>query len=208
MSTLAWTINSRTDVVKEQQLNELALQLFAEHECTIIPRFPLVLVRILPRDQQQGGIWLPGGKQQNKPVYEGIVLRIWEPHLIKEGVRFNKWEDGLPNDGTYILESELTMGEHILFEHWAGFPVPGLHEDFYRMVPEFMNIKRENGPIFGKLVYQRERSKDVLNNIILNICASSEGASIDQVTEKLLAAISEEFDIARKVKSIKTVSGK
>lgn len=95
------------------------------------PLYPWVAVRILPKERQINGIWLPDNNQ-HKPLYEAIVLQTWNPRRVHEYD---------PESGEIVdrvITSQVKRGDHILFPHWDGFPLPNLPESTHRIVREFI----------------------------------------------------------------------
>ncbi len=133
----------------KEQLAELVTKLYQETDATIQPTFPRVLVRLLPREQQtKGGIYLPEGEKQNKPVHEGVVLAVYEP-FWQNVSKTAEWEKRKSHH--IVLDEEdvirkvwqecaLHPGDHVIFPHMAYgiipvWPLDGGKGD-YRLVPE------------------------------------------------------------------------
>ena len=96
-----------------ERLQELVNEIYAEGK-QLKPVFPYVLVRVLPKSTKIGMIVLPDS--YNKPVHEAIVIDVYEPH--KKHV--SKFE---MHKFTFI-ESSVKVGDHIMFQHFEGVPVP------------------------------------------------------------------------------------
>ena len=174
------------------------------------PMYPGVLIRVLPKEHiSQGGIWLPDAKQQNKPIYEGIVLRTYNPYRLK-----------LDNGKWVTMVAGVDPGDHILFPHWSGEPVPWLRgasgptsadDEEYRIIPArgFLSLvgMKDGGEPFLILNYEKESVDVKIRKIIEDKCIYVLG--IDSVIDinAVIADIKKEFDIFVKVKASKTTSG-
>lgn len=186
-------------------LVEAAIKEYEDLGINFQPLYPAVLVRVLPKEHMQGGIWLTDSKQ-NKPVYEGIVLRTYPPKRIK--LDSSKW---------LTMDSGLSMGDHILFPHWSGEPVPWLRNilasksveaEEYRVIPArgLLSLAgmRDSGEPYLIVNYERE-SLDAKLKEILQQHDPDQGTCLDD--EQVIELIKKEFDIIVKVKASKTVSG-
>lgn len=203
-----YQINKKTDVALESKLDKLALELYKKHDFVVVPRYPWVVVRVLPREQVVGGIILSENKQ-NKPVLEGIVLRTWEPWTKK--VNDSSFPElGGTKEIAIPMKSNFVIGDHIIFQHWTGLPLPGVHENIYRMVPERDSYSGESGPIYAKLEYQRESSSEKLTGLIQSLIHYIKE---DKLSEERLVTLFEDkmhehFDIVRKITGSRTISGR
>lgn len=90
----------------------------AENINRLRPLYPWVLVRVLPRTQKQGSIYLP--EKQNKPTIEGIVLRTY-PDTVRE---------------RKPRSCAVKTGDQVTFPHYEGLPIPFLPEHEYRIIKE------------------------------------------------------------------------
>lgn len=102
----------------EATLDQIAQELMAAHPRTVVPLYPQIFVRVLPKEARKGLIYLP--EKSSKPVYEALVLRTYVQKKV---------------DGNLVTAS-VKPGDHILFEHWAGLPIPFLDESRYRVLRE------------------------------------------------------------------------
>jgi len=186
--------------IQEQELDRLAIELFTQHESHFTPMHPWILVRVLPREQfYKGLIHLPDGKQQNKPVHEGIVLATWQPFT-------QQWRE--KRDGEWVdcereRKSDFEIGDHVTYPWAAGMDAAGWDIRYYRLVPEHVRVHRgidNNGIIFGKLNYPRESVADKLNLIIAR-------AGMNSSMSQISSAILKEFDVVSKEGYSKTTSG-
>ena len=139
-----------------EQFKEQVAKTFAGLNYGLRPRPPYVLVRVIPKEQSinlGGGkvLFLPDvdGKRQQKPTYEGQVLRVYEPYwkqfqrtVDAEG-NLRKWQ--------VQVKCELKPGDHVVFSHFEGIPVPALCHDWkkgdYRLL--------RDDCIFGVLEYEQ-----------------------------------------------------
>lgn len=193
-------------------LSELAISeyedLSRKLKINYTPMYPAVLVRVLPKEHiSVGGLWLPDTKQ-NKPIYEGIVLRVYPPKRIQ--LDSGKW---------ITMDSGLAMGDHILFPHWSGEAVPWLRDalgakagedEEYRAIPARGMLSlagmKESGEPFLKLNYEKE-SVDVKLKAILDELIDVDWLNGSMDLSEAIDKIKKEFDIQVKVKASKTVSG-
>lgn len=185
---------------REAELDKQAIEIFSHYRlyAHVDLMMPNVLVKVLPKEMFSGNILIPDIKSTNKPIYEGIVLRTWLPQITYNKEGDHRW-----------IHSELFIGDHVLFPHFAGQPVPGLDTDVYRSIPEGINKRggivfgNETGVIFAKVDYQRPSVEEV----VARICGEFENLS-DYFVLRLLRRLREEFDIVVKVKGSRTLSGR
>lgn len=118
------------------------------------PKFPWVLVYVLPREQRIGSLWVPGDeKHQNKVTLEGVVVKLWKADHLK-------------------IKTALEVGDHVLFQHYAGQPFSFSSEQEFRMVKEgFTNFFGEDGimdsgHIFSKLNYSEKAIQGEFWNLL------------------------------------------
>lgn len=144
----------------EQKFGELAEEIYQAGERRIQPSYPWVLVRVVPKEQKVGSIFMSensGAREQNKPLWEGIVLVTWKP--------FTETHISFELDGAKYykhMESEFKAGDRILFPHHSGLPVNFLDDRRYRLVREVTG-----DPIGGamcKVTYDGDRKyRDALD---------------------------------------------
>jgi len=182
--------------------SELALEEYNKLNLNIVPMYPAVLIRLLPKERvsRSGLIYFPDEKV-NKPVYEGIVIRSYEPKHV------------LVNKGRRILvESGVKPGDHILFPHWSGETVPWLNDvtlnvdnDEYRLVPARgvaqIGSLKEAGEIFGILQEASPLTKEAFHDY-LNSWDREYPKSHELVDEFF-----EKYEIIEKIKTSRTTSG-
>lgn len=196
-------------------LSELAVQeyedLSRKLKINFTPAYPGVLVRVLPKEHMSaGGIVLPDTKQ-NKPIYEGIVLRTYPPKRLK--LDSGKW---------ITMDSGLSLGDHILFAHWSGEPVPWLRDalgakavenEDYRLIPArgFLSLvgMKDGGEPFLILNYEKETVDQKLKEILTDLYTSGkeDNPFEDEAVAKAIVKIKKEFDILVAQKASKTISG-
>lgn len=123
---------------KEKQLAKLCMEIYEEGYERFTPLHPFVLVRVLPKDHiTTGGVYLPD-TAQNKPVYEGIVIKTW---MSYDEVKRVKHLDGMPGEGDYdeiIIYHECAVkpGDRIAFPHYEGLAFPYGDSQYYKLVRE------------------------------------------------------------------------
>jgi len=135
---------------KIARLTQELHQEFHTEYAEFYPKYPWVLVYILPREQRIGSIWVPDdAKKQNKVTLEGVVVRLWQPYWSEEN---------------QAIASELLIGDHVLFSHSAGQPFNDKSKDEFRLVKEGVvyNQFGIDDNIYCKLNYkQKEVTKEV-----------------------------------------------
>jgi len=145
------------------------------------PKFPWVLVYVLPREQRIGTLWVPGdAKSQNKVTLEGVVVKLWKADHLK-------------------VKSNLEIGDHVLFQHHAGQPFADRSKDDFRVVKEgFTQVVDseiiDSGHIFAKVNYSEKDVEKEFWKVLRNI-----------KDEKIFEIISRNFVIYPK--ESKTLSG-
>jgi co-chaperonin GroES (HSP10) len=190
----------------DKKLVEAVLEEYKALGIGFEPLYPAVLIRVLPKEHMtHGGLWLPDTKQ-NKPIYEGIVLRTYPPKRIKL------------DDGSWrTMDSGLEVGDHICFPHWSGEAVPWLrnqlsakdiHDEEYRLIPArgLLSLAgmKDSGEPYLIVNYTKESVDNKLKEI-LQQHDPDQGTCLDD--EQVIELIKQEFDIIVKVKASKTVSG-
>lgn len=150
------------DVLKirklENRLERLVQEIYeAETSRVFTPRYPWLLVRVLPKiNEKLGRILLP--QTQNKIMYEGIVLAVWKPFWIHKEKRF-KSADGIMGETGWaetrtLRKSEFRVGQRIGFPHFEGLPIRHLDENNYRIVREEVDLNQNpNCGVFGWVGY-------------------------------------------------------
>src|SRR5579864_5749771 len=118
------------------------------------PKFPWILVHVLPREQRIGSLWVPGDtKNQNKVTLEGVVVKLWKADHLN-------------------IKSELAIGDHVCFPHYCGQPFSNASDQEFRLVkecfPNYINSSDiiDSGSIFLKLEYS---DKTIENELLKDI---------------------------------------
>jgi hypothetical protein len=150
-------------VEQKVRLHQAVHELYERCDVTVEPLFPKILVRVLPREQKIGSIWLPD-KKQNKPVWEGVVLKVYKPFYQKIYLSEADWVADDPDPEiryTQKVECALQPGDHVLFPHIEFGIVPTPMDEGrgdYRCVPEHV--------ILCTLDYHRETRKEWLTKLL------------------------------------------
>jgi len=119
--------------------------------------YPWVAVMLLKKEKTlESGLVLPEG--QNKVMHEGIVLATWRDKLVDRGIIHRNGERVTRCE---ILHSELSAGDHVLFQHWAGQPIFDYDPQRFRLVRECDWHETKNGGIVAKVVYADRNQKAV-----------------------------------------------
>lgn len=98
----------------KNELQEMVDKMYQEMPVKLKPKFPYVLVRVLPRHRQAGLIYLP--VDNNKVVIEGIVLDVFNPFWKQVKNRDSEVSE-------VLTEASVKPGEFVLFNQWEGVPV-------------------------------------------------------------------------------------
>jgi co-chaperonin GroES (HSP10) len=134
----------RVDLVAslEKQLNNTLQRIYdlTVGGRRIDPIHPYVLVRILPKEHRTaGGLYL-AETEQNKPVYEGIVIATWRPYdEIREKQYLDEGSGELVHEGQIVIHHECSVkpGDRVCFPHYEGIPLGAYLDDkYYRLVRE------------------------------------------------------------------------
>lgn len=141
------------------ELKDKAREVYESLHYNIQPRYPYALVWVLPKSQKIGEIYVPD--KSNKPVYEGLVLRTHKS-FYKYGKLPGHFPEGTDAVLRYqvLVSSELNPGDHILFQHFQGIPVPALDGGVgdYRLIDE--------KEIYATLEYGKDSTKDKIRRIL------------------------------------------
>jgi hypothetical protein len=195
-----------------EELQKMVMDLYQQAGVAIDPKFPRVLVRVLPREQQtKGGIILPDGYNsttQNKPVLEAIVLKTYEP-FWQNAHRADEWSkmrskqvvlDEHNKVKAIWQESGVVPGDHVIFPHMAFgiMPVWPLDDGKgdYRLVPE--------GEILGTLKYYKQQTREWLAHVI-----NEEAATLPRdLRDGIITGLLLNADVIRKDVAPVTLSGR
>lgn len=182
---------------KIAEMKEWINEEYAQCNQVVHPCHPNILVRVIPKGETKIKV-APGinlytpDKVQNKPNYEGQVLEVYPTWFEYKNVRCEKCKSRCERQVIWH-ESEFKVGDHVMFQHFQGIPVPldGFKGD-YRMIPE--------NTIFAVLEYRKQSVKKTFLKKVENFFHSS--ASL----EALWNEIAEEFEVVLK-ETNKTLSG-
>jgi len=184
----------------------LVTKLYQECGVEVETLFPKVLIRVLPKEQKRGEIWLPDGREQNKPTWEGIVLKTYKPFYQKIFLTEARWVKDDPDPEvryTQKVECQFKPGDHILFPYIAFGEVPvnwldGGKGD-YRAIPEDI--------ILGKLEYTTETVLDSLANFFFEneMQDGNRDLTKDRIKE---SGFLQRYDVIRKDVVAQTISGR
>lgn len=189
----------------QEQLRGFLKKLHDSAGIVLHPRPPYCVVYALPKGLSEGLIVLPD--QKNKPVHEAIVMSTFTPY-------WKHFRIQIAEHDTYFeevkVEPTVKPGDHVLFEHFAGIPIPflnpgGLHSSLtshgdFRLVRDDGN--RDLGSILGVLEYE---SKGTINRMvdIFKSMMDLDRKSLRGVSRELM----KHFVIVDRQKSSKTSSG-
>jgi co-chaperonin GroES (HSP10) len=156
---------------QEDQLSTLAQELFNSGERAFTPMYPWVLVRTLQRDGFYKGLIALPEHEQNKVTHEGIVVATWKPRLVEKGTKQSS-PDGKVLTKATIQKSQLVIGQHVLYPHWAGQPAFGFSPALYRLVKECDWEAHKDGGIVGVIEY--DDAEDSVMGQLTNILGIDE----------------------------------
>lgn len=178
-------MGKNTDKMEQlEQLKAQAQKVYENFEYQIRPKFPLVLVWVIPKAQRIGEIYVPD--MQNKPVYEGLVLRTYNPFWKTIGKRWvnTEWEEQ-----NIWVQPKVEVGDHVLFQHFVGIPIPrydgGTGE--LRMVNE--------DEIVGVIEYQKESVEKKLERLISSGLEYGMGMDDSKTPEQIVKDILERCEV-------------
>lgn len=191
---------------QKELLRILVTRLYEECGIEVSPLYPKVLIRVLPKEQKKGEIWLPEGTKQNKPTWEGIVIKVYEPFFQKIYLSEADWVKDNPDPAVRYMqrvECALKPGDHVLFPHIEYGVVPVWPLDGgvgdYRMIPESI--------ILGKLEYERETTKKWVTELLVSKLEDWESYRPED-GEDLAEELLKRADVIRKDGVSLTISGK
>lgn len=196
--------------IKEQELDDLAIEVYNTSYRGVIPIFPWVLVRVLKKAQEQtksGVILTHIG--QNKTTYEGIVLATWVPFQVQ--VKTNRLSEAV-GPLTHVRYSHEVIsdgvtkrctvfpGEHVLFPHWSGMPLEGMDKEHYRVVKSEGFETNGEGGILAVVEYDTiaRRSENILRDEFLG----------NRVPEDVIQLILDRFILVDRQSESITLSGR
>jgi hypothetical protein len=168
------------------------------------------LVRVLPKETMSpsGRIVLAdmdGPGKQNKPVYEAVVLEVYKRYCRDEWRRNLYKQTDVEPDWVTVrtwFEPIVEVGDHIMFQHWVGVPVPPLDLGIgdYRVIPE--------QEIICKVEYEKKKVADELVGIVWSSGIDTTNHHDEETPKALVAAILERYNVVSKYVEAKTLSGK
>src|ERR1039458_7804280 len=141
-----------TTAQRLMQIDELVEQLF-QANTMFTPLYPWIFVMVCRKAQKVGLIYTPD--VQNKVVHEGIVLAIWRDKYLEKTTT----KDGIKHTHFETLRSELQLGNRVVFQHFAGKPVPGFDTDRFRVVKERDWHATNEGGIFARIEFADDHTK-------------------------------------------------
>lgn len=182
-----------------QRLDELQEQIYQAHR-EFTPMYPWVMVLVLRKQQiRKTGIVL-ADHEQNKPMYEGIVLATWNDRWVTIGT---EKQDGEKVTRTKLVRSELKPGDHVLFHHWAGSNVHGYDDIRFRVVRECDWHETQQGGIVGTINYSEYQNEPLETLLQMIDSAVAHREELPLLTAKLR----DRFIVVDRETSAVTLSG-
>jgi len=145
-------MRTKAEIAKIEKLELELVRVCREHyeACVgstrhLTPKHPYILVRVLPKEHITGGGIILPETEQNKPVYEAIVIETWKPWDETREVkkRFEseiRGEYQLSDHTEFVtIHHECTVkpGDRIAFQHFSGIAMYGYLDDkCYRLIAE------------------------------------------------------------------------
>lgn len=198
----------KTIEMREQEANALIMELYKDHHVEYQPLFPWVFVRVLPKTQKIGSLWTPE-KIQNKPQHEGVVLATWKPFTKEIGYEH---KNGMKFTRLLQMRSALSVGDHVMFHHTSGHPIPSFDDKYYRGVMEVGWSNSSGGGIYGTVdrgdtdVAPHETLTRLLTDFLLS--NDFDGEDIRETDIRLLASkIEARFHMIDNERSSVSLSG-
>ena len=181
-------------------IDDLCEDLFKENQA-FIPMYPMVFVLVCQKAQKVGSIFLPD--KQNKTVHEGIVLATWNDKEVQRGITHYEGRKVTRHE---ILHSELSLGDRVLFQHWAGCPAPGYDADRFRLVRERDWEESKQGGIFAKVKYDADVTKPL--ELLMEMIDSAIDPNKEIPSSLLKAKIEDRFLVVDREAASVTLSGR
>jgi co-chaperonin GroES (HSP10) len=199
-----------------KEADQLLLDAYRGSGRTFRPLFPWVFVRVLPKELEYKSGLLVLPEKQNKTDHEGVVLATWEP-ITAEAIKTK-------SDSEWLIDryrslqyrnvakvSVLRAGDHVMFPHWAGMPIPGFDDASYRVVKEEGWKKDEDGGIYA--VVGRDEAEDPyagISEVIQQYCNAVDGSlgMYAPDIESIMQEIEKNFLVMRRGQSSVTISGR
>lgn len=148
-------------------------------DISIQPMRGRILLAVIPKEQVVGGIILP---VQQKPNYEGVVLRVYQPYVEHRLTAGEVTE--------IARESEVAVGDVVLFPHFEGQPIKDLdgNQGDFRFVNE--------AAIFATVTNVLRDPKDLVSELHMG----------KNTRDKLMALLNDYYVFPKKVNAF-TMSG-
>jgi co-chaperonin GroES (HSP10) len=190
-------------------LQQLTQQLYERGNRQVRPVFPWVLLRVLSKEQKIGSIFCPD-VDHNKTTHEGIVVATWLPWTKELGVIE---QNGVKKTRSVEMRSNLELGDHVLFHHWAGLPLRGLDDKYWRVVKEVDWSPMNEGGIFATVQYDEKDAKpENLLKVLLAETLAGVGPEgeidAEQLTALMAARIEERMLLIDRAAHSVTLSGR
>jgi co-chaperonin GroES (HSP10) len=173
----------------------------------LLPKKGWVLIRVLDREQTTaGGIVLPRA-EQNKPMWEGIVLATWAPWTEEKIIRD---ADGKTHVRVIQHTSELERGDHVLIDHWAGVPVEGDS----KIDTKFRLVKEADDPNLGgvkAIVEYAEKSTrphEIITELLSQVDLDVNSAEFESLCRLAASKIEDRFILVDRDRQSVTMSGR
>lgn len=141
------------------RIKDLVREAYEGFGISLRPRYPHVLIRIIPKEGiSQGGILLPD--KQNKTVWEGQVLSVYTPFWKHRMGQVQCPDCSRVMEHQVIICPDVLPGDHILFQHFEGVPVPRYDggKGDYRLL--------EESKILAVLEYAQDSVEEKLKKLV------------------------------------------
>jgi co-chaperonin GroES (HSP10) len=195
----------------EESIDRIARRNYQIMERRFTPLYPWIFCRVLPKEQVINGIIIPE-IEQNKTVHEGIVLATWQPFELEVQVDRVERQQGdktivsyIPKAKTVRRSSSLKPGDHVLFAHWAGAPIYGAKEKYYRVIKEEGWRETQDGGVIGTVEYDNNGPVEQLIELLDSLLVH-EWAAIG--TQKIAEDIAKRFLLVDRKATSVTLSGR
>ena len=205
METVAEKLSMYDIVMREVQIDKLAQEIFANSERSFTPMYPLVFVRILKKEQITPAGVIIQEAEQNKPMYEGVIVATWQPRMVEKskvdenGNRFTK---------VITERSAFEPGDWVCFPHWTGTAAFGHNDKKYRLIKEREVNYSTDGALFGRI--EAQAFEDAPLEIMRELLARhmQAGLPADQWLALLMTQIRDRFILLDKEQPSFTLSGR
>ncbi len=221
---------------KEKLIDAMAQELYRANR-TFRPCYPWIFIRVLAKESKIGSIYTPE-KEQNKTIHEGIVIATWQPFTKEIGYRNINAElkyavgitptaireaqgtlqcvEYVPLKVTRTIEkkSQFSIGQHVLFPHWAGQPIAAFNSRYYRVVKEENWEESKEGGIFAVVDYSpiaesaREKFRALLEEVVCGVPVGGPYANPREWASIAAAKIEDQFLLVDRTAGSVTLSGR